>query len=323
MTEITLSLGGFSQVLKLSLPVGNETEVFRYMLRKMLHLASPQDIRFITIAQNFSRISEIIGDTDTELLAKLVVNAEIGDLSQDGNWTTIQPPFLLWIERHDNGKLDETVKAIQGVFESLSRDQWQDILKREGSELDLLFAMIETGRISALGAPYYDALLASAVDFIGGAKRPARFGNRWAKLPVALSEAQSSFFYQRLGDELLTRAPKLEVLNGILNLYGEALLRKSDFQTRESAAIRIILDPLLASKNDDAVDAVTTNAPSFASLISRADPSDAEFLATRFLDILKNGDESTREKYSRLAEILGIADKLKVKPSETEDPSET
>src|SRR6185437_9469981 len=162
--------------------------------------------------------------------------------------------------------------------------------------------MIEGSEARPLGAPYYDALLAHAADLVAGGKRPSKLSKRWRLLPLALSDAQAGFFYQQFGDQLLNKSPSAEIVAALLDLFGEAVLTKTGINSRTSQTLRVVLDPLLASSDPNALSVVERNSVAFGAMVSQASEADLEVLKTRFEALLKTADEPTTARYLRLAE---------------------
>jgi hypothetical protein len=323
LAEINLALNGFSQTLDLALPAGNEREIFRYMLRSMMEIATPEDIQVEAIAFNFGQFSTVVGDTGLLCLSRLLPNVDIvGGLTEE-NWSKAQPSFLVWLKSANKDRHRDLVAFLQRRLDALGREKWLEILKQESNELELLLTMVEGTDLSPLGAAYYDALLAHATELIGGGKRPSKFPKRWHVLPLALSKAQTGFFYQRIGDELLSRLPSAAVMLVVLDLLGEAILTRSGLDSRKNQTLRVILDPLLASKEANALSVIETNSSAFRAIVSGADDADIEVLTTRFLDLIKSADDVAKTRYLRLSENLGIGAQLTAAlPNPAGTPSE-
>lgn len=311
LSNITFDLNGFDQTLDLALPVDKKREVFREMFRRMARRATFDDVNLAQIAWNYPRVAAILGDEGMASFFDVIEKINFDSAIAGDKWKLVRPEFLTALRARKSTKQTDLVRVLQLGLETLTGARWLEVLKSKSNEFNLLAALIESNEIHPLATAFYDGLLGVTAEVVNGAKVIGERVPIWKNLPRVLSESLRPYFYKSVRDELLSKQPKADVIEYLLDLLGVEFLGLAELGERSNnTIIRTLIDPLLASGGEGALRCVEQNVSSFAAVISRADENDVDFVVGRLSELLKGANESKRDQLKKIAESFGLSDKI-------------
>jgi hypothetical protein len=306
IANLTLSGSTSSTILRLALPPEKNRELYRAVFRKMLETPNAKNLIVAEMLVAFDRVEEVVGRDQRPSLFRALDNMDTASELKGEKWRTIQPSFLDAAKDAKSKQVSLVVGTIQSGLSALSQEQWADVLNTEGNELALLFKLMKLKELRSLGPMFFDAIRSYGQRMVDGIIHPSKFLSEWHELPHQLSHAQRSPFYKSLRDQLLSKAPKPEIIVRVFRAFGEAFGANGDFADRRGDVIRAIIEPLMADSHENSLNCLEEYGGAFKQTVRRASKEDRQFLTDRLSALFSSAEEPRKSKLKDLGLVLEI-----------------
>jgi hypothetical protein len=151
LARLTIADHRFSHILKAALPVEENREIYRAILRKMVELGTYNRLAPTDILVSIPRVGEILGIEKCDKLLRYFDTWEIDKHIDESKWKSIAPDFLRFNKPLGTKHYSRVVAAIIHGITGMDQENWITTLNSEDNILALLFCIIELGETLETG----------------------------------------------------------------------------------------------------------------------------------------------------------------------------
>ena len=237
--------------------------------------------------------------------------AEFKKQPPGGNTTTI----LYALIKSGSGAESEAQADLRERLDAVTSETWEAAIKTGGEPLPLLIALSEnTSAKPQIGYQLVDALQKIMPSLLSSADQGVR--SRWFGATAFLSPSARPTLFRNLRDQI-NASPSIPELRSLLVTGTDALLSEGDFADKPDDAVRHVILPLIAGREDLAWLAGQPKA--FETWVAKSADTTRVFLTEQLSDLWNAGNDEDKGWLTALQQAWSLQE-LPL-PAPKEDPT--